>query len=400
MMLQHAPAGGRERVTPLGDGLRRPLRILTSTADLEPSGGIELCLDEDTDALVHDGHSVEILYSTEGSMRKVYEDRGVALTGPFTFLFRPRHAVADLIRFLGSVRSVRRAHADVLWLNRAEFLVWAQFVARLARLPLVVHLHHQPHYTRLKGLSHRVARFVAVSEYTKQRWVERGVPADRITVLPNAVPLDKYSAATDEERQTARGDLGIAEGARVALYLGRLVQSKGVETLLEAWRAIDAPPERAVLILAGHDLEPGVARLLETFEDGRVVVLPSQLDVTHLLHASDVVVSPSLAPEAFGRVLIEAMSAGLPAVGTRQGGMAEILVDEMSAHAVEPADADQLAEVLSGLLDWRDTDPGLGARSRAFVETRFPYGGHVDGLETILRTAVSSRKPTPKAKRR
>ncbi|WP_157887745.1 glycosyltransferase family 4 protein [Frondihabitans sp. PAMC 28766] len=386
---RHATAGGH------GSRRRDPrarLRILTSTEFLEPVGGIELCLDEDTRALVADGHAVEILYARDGSMRRGFEAEGVRMTGPFSFLFRPNHALRDLARFVRAARAARRSHADVLWLNRPEYLVWGQVVARIARLPLVVHLHHAPNYNNLGLLSRRVARFVAVSDYMKQEWVDRGIPEDRVAVVPNAVPPDKYPFADLSDEAEAKIALGVDPGTRVALYLGRLVESKGVATLLDAWRGLGLAPSKAVLVLAGSDADGPIAQLLSAMPEGSVRVLPVQSDVLPLLTAADVVVSPSIAPEGFGRVLVEAMSTGRPAIGTRQGGMVDVLTGEMAPMLVIPGDAEGLATRLSQLLDWHESDPLLGLRCRAFVETHFSYERHVDDLENVLMAASAARK--------
>jgi glycosyltransferase involved in cell wall biosynthesis len=388
MTVLHAP---RELTDEAGSGRRlgRRLRILTSTEYLEPVGGIEMCLEEDVDSLLADGHAVEILYAREGRMRAHFESEGVRLTGPFSFLFRPRHAIGDLARFVSAARLARRSGADVLWLNRAEYLVWAQFVARIARLPLVVHLHHMPNYTRLGLLSRRVARFVAVSDFMKHQWVARGVPAKHITVVPNAVPPAKYPFSDVAGEVEAKAALDILPTTRMALYLGRLVESKGVAVLLETWRRLDLAPEDAVLVLAGSPDDPEIARLIGTMPAGSVRILPVQSDVLPLLAAADVVVAPSIAPESFGRVLIEAMSVGRPAIGTRQGGMVEVLTDEMESMLVEPGDADALTERLGAVLNWRDTDPLLGMRCRAYVETHFSHERHMRDLESVLVGASS-----------
>ena len=366
------------------------LRIVAPTAVLDPLGGIELCLFEDTVALAGRGHTVDVLYAVDGSHRVEYERLGGRVVGPFDYRFAPRAALRDLVRFARDARVVRRAHGDVLWLSRPEHIVWAQTVARLSGLPLVVHLHHAPGYRRMRLLSTGVARFIAVSEYMKQLWVAVGVPADRITVLHNAIPTERYPFGGDAELVAARTALGLPQDVRVVTYYGRLTPSKGVGTILAAWKRHAPSPDDAVLVLAGDPEgdQPELTAAIDALPEGSVHLLPRMEDVVPLLHASDVVVAPSIEPESFGRVVVEAMSSGRPVVTSRHGGTAEILAGGLEHLLVEPTDEEELARVIGEVVHWRTTDPELGARCHAWVEERFPRDEHVDALERILRDAA------------
>lgn len=152
------------------------MRILTGTEVLAPAGGIEVCVYEDSIALADRGHAVELLYTRDGVQRSALEQHGISLQGPERFLFDPRHPMRDLASFVRSGREVRQLGVDVLWLNRPENVAWAQVVSRIARVPLVVHLHHAPNYRLERQTMCGVARFIAVSEYMKSVWSAVGVP--------------------------------------------------------------------------------------------------------------------------------------------------------------------------------------------------------------------------------
>jgi glycosyltransferase involved in cell wall biosynthesis len=95
--------------------------------------------------------------------------------------------------------------------------------------------------------------------------------------------------------------------------------------------------------------------------------------------------------EAFGRVVIEALSTGRPVVASRVGGIPEILLGSMSRFLVPVGDSAQLAEGLRGVLLWRQREPELGRAARALVEERFPYDAHIARLEQILLSARRTR---------
>ncbi len=109
-----------------------------------------------------------------------------------------------------------------------------------------------------------------------------------------------------------------------------------------------------------------------------------QASVVPFLQAADVVIFPSLMPEAFGRVVIEAMSTGRPVIASCIGAVPEILDGPMARFLVEPGDAGELAAAMDSILDWRTTEPELAQLCADWVAVHFPYDAHVDQLERLL----------------
>jgi len=384
-------------------GSSTPLRVLTTAERLRPVGGVELCMLQDTVGLVGRGHRVDVLFHHDGVQRAEYAAVGVEPIGPYPFDVDRSSVLGDLRRFAPSIARARSLASDVLWLNRPEQIVWAQFAARWAGLPIVCHLHHAPNFHRTRLVMTGVAHFVAVSEFMKTLWVAAGISPERITVVHNAVSVDEYPRGGAAELESTRRDLGlgIAPGARVVLSYGRLSVEKGVLTLVEAWRGLALDPERAVLVLAGPaPVEPEVLDALAGLPEGSYRLLDARRDVVPLLHAADLVVMASHLPEAFGRVLIEAMSTGRPAVGTDVGAVSEVLSGEFAGLLVRPADPLDLAARIASVLDWRHDDPGLGERCRDRVAEGFPHEQHIDALEAVLTAHAGRRGPGRRARRR
>ena len=371
----------------------RPLRVLTTVETLAPVGGVEVCTLQDVAGLASRGHDTTVLWHVDGEHRAAYEAVGATLRGPFRFDAAPRSALRDLAAFGPSVAEARRARADVLWLNRPEQIVWAQVARRAAGLPVVAHLHHLPNYARTRLVMSGVAHFVAVSHHMAAIWVAAGLEPERVTVVHNAVDPGDYPLGGPPDAETARAALGLdlAPGARVALAYGRLTAGKGVDALVRAWGRLAIDPRRAVLVLAGPEPDHAVAEALDALPPGSWRRLGLQGDVVPLLHAADVVVMPSAEPEAFGRVLVEAMSTGRPAVATAVGAAPEVLTGEFARFLVPPRDEAALAATVGAALGWREVDPGLGGRAREHVATAFPHGRHLDELEAVLRRHARAR---------
>jgi glycosyltransferase involved in cell wall biosynthesis len=235
-------------------------------------------------------------------------------------------------------------------------------------------------------MSRAVRRFVAVSEYMRDRWVEAGVDAGRIEVVPNGVDLGTYPFGGEEELKRARAGLQIPGEAFVVLYCGRMDTEKGVEVLLDAWRRMGLGSEKARLVLAGSPVRQPPAYLdkLRAHAPPGCQWLTAQRDVVTLMHAADLVVVPSIVEEAAGRVVLEAMATGRPVVASRVGGIPEVLDGDFARLLVTGGDDGELAERLLAFADWRDSEPQFGAACRAHVARRFTLDRTVGRIEQIF----------------
>jgi glycosyltransferase involved in cell wall biosynthesis len=270
-------------------------------------------------------------------------------------------------------------------------VIWGQVVARVARTPLVCHLHGMPSHDRLALLSSGVAQFVAVSDYVRDAYVELGIAPERITRVHNALPDGAYPDGGDLERARARRQLDLPADVPVVLCYGQMTVEKGVGTLLSAWQRVRAAVPDALLVLvdsiSGHRVVPDVQAELDRLDPASYRVFPAASDVVPFLHASDVVAFPTQLPEAFGRVVLEGMTSGRPVVASRIGAVPEVLSGEMARLLVTPRSPEELAGRLLAVLGWRRDEPGLGQACRDHVARRFPFDAHVAALEDVLDRA-------------
>jgi len=192
---------------------------------------------------------------------------------------------------------------------------------------------------------------VVPSSVAGRTFTDRGIAAGRVVVIPLAVDTRPFEAVSPRTR---------AKGFRV-LYIGRLELLKGVQYLLEAWRALGL--KDAELVLAGPVL-PEMARCLTRFHDPSVRVLG---EVEHgalprLLESCDAVVFPSIC-DAFGLVIIEAMAAGRPVIATDRSGAPDIISDG-EGFVVPARDTGALADRLAWLHEHVDDRFEIGRRAR------------------------------------
>ncbi len=178
-----------------------------------------------------------------------------------------------------------------------------------------------------------VDRYIALTEFARQKFIDGGLPAAKISVKPNFVQSNPSIG------NGSRGDV---------LFVGRLSPEKGLETLLDAWRHVRSPLE--LRIVGDGPLRPQVEAAVAS--DPRIHWLgrlPNDQVLT-AIGAAGVVVCPSHCYETFGRTVIEAYAKGTPVAVTSHGAMNELVVDGQTGVTFEPGQPQALAKAVKRLL--------------------------------------------------
>lgn len=242
----------------------------------------------------------------------------------------------------------------------------ARSVAQRAGVPLVLIAHgsdaqsvRRPGYFGRKGREalSGAALVVTVSTALRDSLLEGGL-------LPAVVPSAVINMGVDDTvffpRKSAREQLEIGVDERVVLFAGNLVESKGIDLLLEAFFSLLDTGSADRLVLVGEGpLRAWIEQRISdaTARDGRPdpaqrVMLTGRLhqhDLALWMAAADVFVLPSRA-EGLGLVLLEAMSCGTPCVASRVGGIPEVLDAPACGRLVPPDDVGALAAAIAEVL--------------------------------------------------
>jgi glycosyltransferase involved in cell wall biosynthesis len=244
-----------------------------------------------------------------------------------------------------------------------------------------------PNEFRLSRLQHRVAHFVAVSNFMREAWIGAGLDAERVSVIVNALPPGGYPRGGLLERSAARERIGLSEDVNIVLCYGRMLREKGVGTLLKAWAELGLSPDEAQLVLVGSTTlldDPELAQLFGELNPASIHLFPMQIDVVPFLHAADVVVFPTWLEEGFGRVVLEGLATGRPVIASRVGAVPEILSGAMTRFLVEPQNSSELRDAIASLLNWRRTEPELELECAQWVEARYSFEDHISAMENVL----------------
>ena len=225
----------------------------------------------------------------------------------------------------------------------------------------------------------RGERVIAISRYVAERVIAGyGVEPGRIRIIPRGVDPEQFDPSHvvgDRVHRLAQA-WRIPTGAKVVMLPARLTRWKGAELLLEAVARLARAEVYAVLV-GGDQGRAAYALGLEELAEklglsARLRIAGHCDDMPAAMMLADVVVSASLKPEPFGRVVIEAQAMGRPVVAFAHGGAAETVLDGESGFLVPPGDAAGLAAAIGAALDMEaEARASLGWRARNAVLAGF-----------------------------
>jgi len=290
---------------------------------------------------------------------------------------------------------VERLRPDVLWTNavKSHFLARAAGLHRKARWLAFHHGYTATDlkmrlYNQLDRWSLRAAdRVVTVCRPFAQQLERRGIPSARIRIQHMPVsPL----APSSEQALELRRRLGVAAGERIVLTVGRLSQEKGHADALRVFRLLrDRMPAQPLRLLIVGD---GPERRRLGALAGRLGLAQSVIFAGHQDHiapfyaAADVFLLASHS-EGSPNVLLEAMSAGLPVVATRVGGVPELAENGEEALLEDRGDHEALADAVLRLLTDQDLRARFvehGRRKAAQLSPEWFYGSMMRILSELL----------------
>jgi glycosyltransferase involved in cell wall biosynthesis len=217
----------------------------------------------------------------------------------------------------------------------------------------------------------KVDVYIALSEFSRRKFIQGGLPAAKIVVKPNFVSEPPGLPA-------APGDY--------MLYLGRLSEEKGLKTLLAAWDQVGA----ISLKIIGDGPLRG---LVENFVVDRPMVdylgYRDPNTARDTLRGARAVIVPSVCYENFPLAIAEAFACGIPVAASRLGAMAELLDDGRTGLFFSPGDAGDLASKVRWLWDHPGDCARMGIAARTEYEKKYTPERNYELLLEIYSKAMS-----------
>lgn len=205
-------------------------------------------------------------------------------------------------------------------------------------------------HRHLRTWTEKVDLHIALTEFGRRKFIEAGLPADRIVVKPNFLAQDPGKGGG---------------GGHFALFAGRLSAEKGIRTLLAAWRQVKS--RLPLKIVGDGPLGDSVAAAASRIDGVTWLGERPHDEVLALMGEAAVVVMPSEWYEPFGLTIIEAFAKGTPVIGANIGSIGTLIEDGRNGYLHRAADPADLAAKLHEFL----ANPGAVATMRQAARRSF-----------------------------
>jgi PEP-CTERM/exosortase A-associated glycosyltransferase len=213
-----------------------------------------------------------------------------------------------------------------------------------------------------------------ICEGLRKDIVARGIPADKVTVIPNAVDIDKFSVGGEADL-ALKDKLGLS-GARLIGFIGSFYAYEGLDVLLRAVPALAARiPDLRVLLVGGGPQDANLRQLAKDLKIEDRVVFTGRVpheQVNQYYDLLDVLVYPRLSMRLTDLVTplkpLEAMAQGRILAASDVGGHLELIADGKTGVLFRADDPVSLADKVGALLEARQQWPALRQAGRAYVE--------------------------------
>lgn len=387
------------------------LRVVVVTHYWEPHvGGIESVARHQVERFAELGAEVEV-HTTRLPRATTRAAAFAPVSGPGSLRIVRHRAVDVLMRTLrvpvpvpgpsmlrAVIAAARRADVVLVHGHTYPTSVIGAVAARTTGRPLVLLQHspwiaYGPRLDRLeRAVDRTLGRFViasadrviAVSEHTAD-YVRDVRSGTAVTVVPNGVDRARFRPSSGAVQRSAGG-------RPIVLFVGRLVARNGWQVLLDAWEGSDLASIAELRVVgAGPDVE----RLRTRAATLAAVTVVGRVDDAALAdeyRAAAVVTVPSVTGEGFGLVAAEALACGTPVVASADGGLREVVRDDVDGLLVPPEDPRSLAAALRRVVQ----DDALRSRFADAAVTRDRSSDRAaDAVLSALAGTVTPRTVTP-----
>ena len=296
-----------------------------------------------------------------------------------------RFTLRDILNDLGHLKAIYQIHRAVkkhaialIHANSLSVALLGGIAARWNRIPIVMHKRYATSYGALDRVCERLLhRVILVSEAT--RW--DFAPKKKQTLIYNGVDLAAFQA-TETEIETLRTEFLSLGGKRaepiITGVVTRITPEKGIHFLIRAMAELTGkPPDIKLLIVGGAYFQKDKAYMASLKREvadlgvaDSVIFTGFLADTRVVTSLLDIVLVPSIIPEACPRTIIEAMAVGKPVIATPLGGSKELVTPE-TGRLVPPENASAIASAIATLASDRGQLAAMGKAARLRAEQLF-----------------------------
>ncbi|MCS7263859.1 MAG: glycosyltransferase family 4 protein [Armatimonadetes bacterium] len=237
-------------------------------------------------------------------------------------------------------------------------------------------------------------KVMAISETTKKLLIERGILAEKISVVRLGVGNQIFEPVEPMSKWNGQ----MLTGRRVILSVSRLVERKGIDKVIEAMPLVlERCPDAVYIVVGDGSYGNRLKRLAqEKGVSDRVLFTGRVPDIRTFYHACDVFVLPTRENrkgdiEGFGLVYLEAAACGKPVIASLVGGVSDAVVPNETALIVDPYDPKSIADAIVKILTDKEIARKLGRAGRERVLQEFTYDKVAEKVLALMAECVNPK---------
>jgi len=307
------------------------------------------------------------------------------------------------IFILRLTNAIKKEKFDLLMTNTIKAHFYGSLVSLWLKTPLIWRFHdilsdqdfHPLFIKLLVCLGNRLPKkILAVSEETRKSLIHHGIRSEKIKIIYNGVDIETLQGQNESnpfplwmEKEKREVKIGC---------FGRIVPQKGHQVLLSSIPKVLSSFPRTKFFIAGDTPEGYQSyrtKLMEIIQKKRlkenVSLMDFCKDIYTLYNKIDILVLPSISPEAFGLTLLEAMAFGKPVIASNTGGVHELIIDGVNGFLVNPNNDEELAQRINFLLDHPEVCQWMGQKAKEIVQEKFPLKKYIEAMEESFLNVLS-----------
>ncbi|MFL1706914.1 glycosyltransferase family 4 protein [Campylobacter sp. MOP7] len=262
----------------------------------------------------------------------------------------------NILTFIPRVFILRRILRDIspdIVHVRSRFPAWILYFAKHNlnfKIVSTVHGLNSPNcYSKIMTKADRI---ICVSNYVKNHVIKHfKTPTSKIKVIFRGVDLSNFDPKALPDKYTIRENFGYKKDDFIIACVGRISQTKNIQTLIKAVSIIKRthPNIKALIVGSVHKKRKKYFEMLlnirkELKVEQNVIFTGNVNNISQIYKLCDVIISPSIKPESFGRSIAEAISINTPVVASNHGGVKDIIIENTNGYFFEPTDENELAK--------------------------------------------------------
>jgi UDP-N-acetylglucosamine:(glucosyl)LPS alpha-1,2-N-acetylglucosaminyltransferase len=299
-----------------------------------------------------------------------------------------------------AAKIVDRISPDIFHAHQVEFPV-DDFLKKITgKIPVIVHAHVTNRtFSCKRGIADR---YIAVSNYVKERLAQQGYPENRIAVIHNGVDVALFKPAQGMEKVSIKRSLRIPEETFVVSFIGRMQEVKGFHIFLQAAETLLSKYPRIYVLAAGP--EPDDAKKERSYSlrmDLRMRLCGSYGDryreflslphseLSNIYKITDVSLLPSLS-EPQGMAMIESMASGCITVSSNVGGIRESIANGTTGFLLDdPNNVDEGLQLVEELVQHSQKYEIIKRNAREFAVNNFDWTISAGKLEKLCLAVIN-----------